>query len=55
MEPNARVMTALFANGVEYRQLQLLTLLAQSFEHAADALARCALLLREHILGDLTR
>jgi uncharacterized protein Yka (UPF0111/DUF47 family) len=49
------VMTALFADGVEYRLLHLLTLVVQSFEHAADALSRCALLLRDHVLGDLTR
>jgi uncharacterized protein Yka (UPF0111/DUF47 family) len=49
------VMSALFAEGVECRQLHLLTLVTQSFEDAADALARCALLLRDHVLGDATR
>ncbi len=49
------VMTALFADGIDFRQLHLLTLVAQSLEHAADALARCALLLRDHVLSEMSR
>ena len=49
------LMAALFTEGIEFRQLHLLTLVAQSLEHAADALARCALLLRDHVLGEISR
>lgn len=49
------LMSALFTEGIEFRQLHLLTLVAQSLEQAADALARCALLLRDHVLGEILR
>ncbi len=45
------VTAALFGDGVDFRQLHLLTLVAHSLEQASDALARCALLLRGHFLS----
>ncbi len=44
------VTAALVTGSVDFRQLHLLTLVAHSLEQAADALARCALLLRDHYL-----
>jgi uncharacterized protein Yka (UPF0111/DUF47 family) len=44
---------ALFAEGVEPRQLVLFLRVAQVLEQAADALARGALLLRDHFLSEV--
>lgn len=45
--------TALFGEGVEPRQLVLFLRVAQVLEQAADALARGALLLRDHFLTEV--
>ncbi len=46
------VTAALFDDRVQFRQLKLLMTVTQSLERAADALAGCALLLRDHFLRD---
>jgi uncharacterized protein Yka (UPF0111/DUF47 family) len=47
------VTGALFTDAVDWRQLNLVLLVAQSLEQAADSLARCALTLRDHVLGEV--
>ena len=47
------VTAALFVEAVDWRQLNLVLLIAQSLEQAADSLARCALTLRDHVLGEV--
>ena len=53
-EAERALKTALFAGDTDPRALQLLVLVAQAFEHAADALAHSALALRDHLLEELT-
>jgi uncharacterized protein Yka (UPF0111/DUF47 family) len=48
------VITALFGGATEPRALQLLLLVAQALERAADAVARAALGLRDHLLDEVT-
>jgi len=47
------VTASLFTDAVDWRQLNLVMLIAQSLEQAADSLARCALTLRDHVLGEV--
>jgi uncharacterized protein Yka (UPF0111/DUF47 family) len=48
------VIAALFGGPTEPRALQLLLLVSQALEHAADALAHAALALRDHLLEEVT-
>jgi uncharacterized protein Yka (UPF0111/DUF47 family) len=48
------VIAGLFGGPTEPRALQLLLLVAQAFERAADALAHAALALRDHVLEEVT-
>ncbi len=48
------VIAALFGGTTEARALHLLLLVAQAFEHAADALAHAALGMRHHPLEEIT-
>ncbi len=48
------VIAALFGGATEPRLLQLLLLVAQALERSADALARAALGLRDHLLDEVT-
>jgi hypothetical protein len=47
------VTVGLFATALDWRQLNLVLLVAQSLEQAADSLARSALTLRDHVLGEV--
>jgi hypothetical protein len=47
------VTRALFRHAADWRQFSLLGLISQSLEESVDALARCALLLRDHFLGEV--
>jgi hypothetical protein len=54
LEAVDRVVTVgLFATALDWRQLNLVLLVAQSLEQAADSLARSALTLRDHVLGEV--
>jgi uncharacterized protein Yka (UPF0111/DUF47 family) len=46
------LVAALYAGPADARALQLLLLVAQALEHAADALAHAALALRGHLLAE---
>lgn len=53
-EAERRVITTLFAPGaVDLREAHVVSEIARSLEVAADALARSALMLRDHVLGEV--
>ena len=50
-----RVTLTLIAGGADHRQLHLLSLLGQRLEKSADAMSRCALLLRDRAMGTVVQ
>jgi uncharacterized protein Yka (UPF0111/DUF47 family) len=48
------VIRALFGGNTEARAVQLLVLVVQALEQAADALSHAALALRDHLLEEVT-
>jgi hypothetical protein len=48
-----RAQTVFLDHAVDFRELHLLSRLASSLEQATDSLARCGLMLKDHVLGDL--
>jgi uncharacterized protein Yka (UPF0111/DUF47 family) len=50
-----QVTLTLIAGGADHRQLHLLSLLGQRLEKSADAMARCALLLRDRVMEAAVR
>jgi uncharacterized protein Yka (UPF0111/DUF47 family) len=52
-EREREVKAALIEVARDFRELHILSEIAGSFENAADTLARCALILRDHVLDSL--
>ncbi len=50
-----QLIVALIEAGAEHRQLYLLSAIGKRLEKAADCLARCALVLSDHIVGEVMR
>ncbi|MGQ9369748.1 DUF47 domain-containing protein [Azospirillum sp. ST 5-10] len=50
-----RVKAGLLRDAADFRQLHLFTETARTLEEAADALMRAALILRDHVLGDVMK
>ena len=48
-----RFLTLLIQQGTGSRQMHLLSRLTQSFEEAADALARCAMTMKDYVLDEV--
>ncbi len=48
-----RAQTVFLDHAADFRELHLLSRLASTLEQATDSLARCGLMLKDHVLGDL--